>query len=202
MKKHVFVFIFIVMGLVMIFHPCCNNGTNGGGQYLLNVVLSAGVTGNPPAGTHSYDANSTVTYLYSLQSGYQNLQVILDGMNVTPSGLISIGTSDHILNVTATASSWDVRGNWNGTLTDANNPDPFNVTFSGTSATSGTTSGGIGGPIGTGTFTVSGTNINFTLVWGFGNFTLTGTLSSSNSMSGTWVWQPGGSTGTWQLSRI
>lgn len=200
MKKGMIGLMFFFICLVLVFQPCCNNGTNGGTQYLLLVTLGEGVTGNPPTGTHSYDANSTVPYSYSLMSGYQNLQVTLDGVNVSPNGTIIIGTSDHILN--ATASSLDVRGNWNGTLTDANNSEPLHVTFSGSSATSGTTSGDIGGPTGSGTFTASGSTINFTLIWGFGNFTFTGTLSSSDSMTGTWTWQPGGSTGTWQLTRI
>lgn len=194
------VFIFSLVALILVFQPGCNNGTNGGGQYLLMVTLSDGVSGTPPAGTHSCEANSTVTYSYAPQSGYQNLQVKLDGINVSSSGIIAIGTSDHVLNVTA--SPWDVRGNWNGTLTDDNNSEPLHVTFSGASATSGTTSGDIGGPTGTGTFTSSGSVINFTLIWNFGNFTFSGTLASPNSMSGTWTWQPGGSTGTWQLTRI
>jgi hypothetical protein len=199
MKKIVCACVYLfIIGSVLVFHPGCD-GTNGDGEYLLTVTLNDGVTGNPPEGVQSYEANTIVNYNYFLENGYKNLQVTLDGVPVASNGVISIGTSDHFIN--ATNSPWDVRGNWHGTLTDANNPESLSVTFSGSTATSGTTSGALSGPQGSGTFTVIGASINFTLVWGFGSFSFTGTLSSENHMSGNWVWS-GGGTGTWVLSRI
>jgi hypothetical protein len=197
MNKHVFYLVFFVMACVVLFHPGCNNGSNGGTQYILNVTLSSGVTGTPSAGTFSYGANDTVTYSYAAQAGYGGLAVILDGAPVGNSGIITMN-ANHTLSVTAAP---DIRGNWQGLHTDDNNSQIFQVIFGGASPTSGTVSGNIGGPNGSGTFTVSGSNISFYLDFGFARFDCTGTISDMNHMSGTWA-NAGGFSGTWNLTRI
>ncbi len=197
MKKQVFALMFFVMVWALLFHPGCNNGTNGGTQYILTVTLSNGVGGTPSAGAFSYGENDTIAYSYAAQAGYGNLAVTLDGAPVGNSGVINM-TANHTLNATA---SVDIRGNWQGLHTDDNNSQIFQVTFGGASATSGTVSGNIGGPTGTGTFTVSGSNISFYLDFGFARFDCTGTISDINHMSGTWV-NAGVFTGTWELTRL
>jgi len=197
MKKHVFTFVFFVMAGIILFHPGCNNGSNGGTQYILNVILSTGVTGTPSAGTYSYGENDTVTYSYAAQAGYGSLAVTLDGVPVGNSGVIAMSTN-HTLNATAAS---DIRGNWQGLHTDDNNSQMFQASFGGASATSGTVSGNIGGPTGTGTFTVSGSSISFFLNFGFSRFDCTGTITDMNHMSGTWS-NAGGFTGTWSLARL
>ena len=197
MKKHVFTLVFFMMAGIILFHPGCNNGSNGGTQYILNVTLSTGVTGTPSAGTYSYGENDTVTYSYVAQAGFGDLSVTLDGVPVGTSGVISMNTN-HTLSVTASA---DIRGNWQGLHTDDNNSQIFQVIFGGASATSGTVSGNIGGPTGSGTFTVSGSSISFFLDFGFARFDCTGTITDMNHMSGTWS-NAGGFTGTWSLTRL
>ncbi len=65
--------------------------------YTLTVTRGEGVDGTPASGTTTYDKGSTVSYSYSLQSGYDDLSVLLDGNPVSPSGAISMDR-DHTLN--------------------------------------------------------------------------------------------------------
>jgi len=46
----------------------------------LTVTVGEGVTGTPVAGTSTHEKGTAVAYNYSLQSGYKNLQVTLDGI--------------------------------------------------------------------------------------------------------------------------
>jgi len=57
--------------------------------------------------------------------------------------------------------------------------------------------------IGTGTFTVNGTTVHFTVYWPDAGYTDTcnGTVVNDNSMNGTLVEQPGNSSGTWTCTR-
>ena len=189
MKKKVIILIgfFVIFGL--LYHNSCkeSGGINGVVQYSLTVSISTGVDGSPTNGTFTYPENNVVNYNYSLQSGYANLQVNLDGANVNTSGSITMN-SDHTLDATADVSSaatYDVRGDWQGFQVDStSDQDPFFVTFTGGDASSGTTSGYVENPTpaGTGTYTVTGINIEFTLVYGFGDFALTGTFSDENKI--------------------
>jgi hypothetical protein len=196
MKKSVYSVVFFVMICVIMLCPGCNDGTNGGTQYTLTVTLSTGVTGTPGTGAYTYGANDLVSYSYSAQSGYGSLTVTLDGAPTGTAGVVTMN-NNHTLNATA---SVDIRGNWQGLHVDDNNSQVFQVTFSGASATSGNVSGNIGGPTGSGTFTVSGSSITFFLDFGFARFDCTGTINSPSSMSGTWT-NSSGFSGTWQLSR-
>jgi len=57
--------------------------------------------------------------------------------------------------------------------------------------------------VGTGTFTVNGTVVTFTIYWPGAQYTdtCTGTVANDNSMSGTLVEQPGNTSGTWNCTR-
>lgn len=201
MKKTGLVLMTLLMGLGILFMLGCPGDNGGtGGAYTLNVSVGEGINGNPTTGTYNYNQNDVVPYSYSLQSGYQNLLVRLDGSSIAASGVVVI-SGNHSL--TATADPFDVRGDWSGRIYDANNYDLFDVTFSGSSPASGTTSGGIpGGALGSGTFTASGNQVSFTVEYGFGSFTFNGTMTTENHMEGTYVWSGDGTTYTFYLNRI
>jgi hypothetical protein len=57
--------------------------------------------------------------------------------------------------------------------------------------------------IGTGTFTVTGSTVHFTVYWPDSEYTdtCTGTVVNDNSMNGTLVEQPGNINGTWNCTR-
>jgi len=57
--------------------------------------------------------------------------------------------------------------------------------------------------VGTGTFTVNGSVVTFTIYWPSAEYTDTciGTVLDDNSMSGTLVEQPGNTPGTWNCNR-
>ena len=214
MKKSMrLIFVIIVTTLIMIFSGCIvkqtTDDSNTPGQFTLTVSVGTGVSGSPASGSYNYLEGSVVNFGYSLESGYTNLSVLLDGSSVASAGSIQMNSS-HSLTVSADpqSASYDVRGSWSGTQTDSNgDPDPFEVTFSGTSALTGTTSGWVDDPtsIGTGTYQVTGSSIHFELWYGSTrNFQIDGTIADSNNMSGNWVWtnQSGNKFyGTWQLSR-
>jgi hypothetical protein len=67
----------------------------------LTVNLGEGIDGSPPGGVHSFKKNTVVEYNYTLQSGYRDLVVTLDGQPVPSSGTITMNTS-HTLDVSAT----------------------------------------------------------------------------------------------------
>ncbi len=181
---------------------------DAGGSYSLTVNVGSGVTGTPATGSYSYSNNNTVNYNYNLENNnYTNLQVKLDGVGVNSSGSITMN-NNHTLTATSTSNSatYDVSGDWIGTMRDSNGDDDlFVVTFTAGSASSGTTSGYTvdNSSIGTGTYNVNGSSIDFTLLYGNGarHFSITGTLSDQSNMSGTWIWTTtdGQWTGTFTL---
>jgi hypothetical protein len=70
-------------------------------KYTLTVTQGEGVEGNPANGTYRYKKGKTVNYSYSLQSGYTDLVVTVDGQEVASSGTIKMD-GDHTLSATAT----------------------------------------------------------------------------------------------------
>jgi len=76
----------------------------------LTVQLETGVTGQPAAGSHSYDLNTSVSYSYSPVTGYENLQVKLNGSPVSASGTITMN-NDYTLNALAQRRMY-FNGNW------------------------------------------------------------------------------------------
>ncbi len=95
--------------------------------YALTVSVGEGVTGNPTSGTNSYSEGTSVSYSYSLNSGYTNLAVTLDDQQVDASGTITMNRN-HTLNASAeviavTFTQADLIGTWAGTM------DSLNITF-------------------------------------------------------------------------
>lgn len=64
--------------------------------YTLTVTKGEGVNGTPAAGTYTYKEGETVSYNYSLQQGYTDLTVLLDGTAVSANGTITMD-GDHAL---------------------------------------------------------------------------------------------------------
>jgi hypothetical protein len=67
----------------------------------LTVTVGEGVIGSPAHGSHEYKKDTKVNYNYSLQSGYSDLTVTLDGSVVPSSGTITMDRN-HQLNAVAT----------------------------------------------------------------------------------------------------
>ena len=59
-------------------------------NYTLTVEKGEGVDGTPSTGTYTYLAGSGVSYNYTLQEGYGDLSVMLDGSNISSSGTITM----------------------------------------------------------------------------------------------------------------
>lgn len=87
--------------------------------YALTINLGAGVTG-APAGTTSYTQGTVVNYSYAVQTGYQNLQVTLDGSPVPASGTVTMNGA-HTLAATAQVQTFTVTAGAgaNGTISPA-----------------------------------------------------------------------------------
>ena len=59
-------------------------------EYTLTVNVGEGVTGAPASGTYTYKKRETVNYTYSLQTGYTDLSVMLDGQAVSSEGTFTM----------------------------------------------------------------------------------------------------------------
>lgn len=70
-------------------------------KYDLTVNVGEGAAGNPSTGTYTYKKGETVSYSYSLQSGYVDLEVKVDGQSVSASGTINMD-KDKTLTVSTT----------------------------------------------------------------------------------------------------
>ena len=69
-------------------------------KYTLTVTVGEGVTGTPAAGTSTNEKGTVVNYNYSLQSGYNDLSVTLDGAPVAASGTVTMN-ANHTLEAKA-----------------------------------------------------------------------------------------------------
>jgi formylglycine-generating enzyme required for sulfatase activity len=69
-------------------------------KYTLTVTMGAGISGMPAA-TSKYKKGEVVAYNYTLQAGYDSLQVKIDDNVVPNSGIITMN-SNHILSVSTT----------------------------------------------------------------------------------------------------
>lgn len=171
-------------------------------QYSLMVTVSTGVSGLPLSGTYTYDEGQIISYSYTLETGYGNLAVTLDGTTVANSGVVSMN-SNHILNVTA-EELFDVRDDWEGQYVDDDGYGlhyHLSLTFSGgyyTGIVSGTMGAGGGWPV-SGVYTISDGQIDFDLT--SEGISCTGTIDDDNHMSGTGWWAPSVSSGIWNLER-
>jgi hypothetical protein len=191
--------LFLIMALSLFLHHSCTTSEDAG-QYTLTVTVSEGVNGIPATGTYSYNENEVVTYNYSLQSGYENLVVTLDGVAVGNNGIITMNIN-HTLTVTAD-EIFDVTGTWNGTWYYGYVESQMECTFTG-GLYSGTLTGDIDYISGTGSgpYTIIGDTIQFELNYGGGVIKLNGTIEDNNHMSGTWTAEPGSASGDWEMER-
>jgi len=62
-------------------------------EYTLTVTVGEGVQGTPATGTSTYSRGDSVNYSYSLQDGYSNLVVRLDGNVISSSGTVEMNAN-------------------------------------------------------------------------------------------------------------
>ncbi len=187
--------VFCLLGLLV--HPGCKTAEDTA-QYVLTVTMGEGITGTPPTGSYSYTDADLVNYSYSLQTGYENLVVQLDGVTVGSSGVIAMSMS-HTLTVTAD-EVFDVRGDWSGIMYYSHTMT-FDLSFSG-GLYSGNISGFLdGSPAANGDYTITNGSIEFNLEQSGSRYYFTGTIDNDNRMSGAWDANYG-LAGHWELDRI
>jgi hypothetical protein len=103
-----------LMGLV--FQPACTTADEADEiQFTLTVILGEGVSGDPVAGTFTYDQGDVVNYSFTLGAGYGSLTVTLDGTDVPASGTVTMNT-DHVLSARSGGCAVDIRGKWKGIM--------------------------------------------------------------------------------------
>ena len=198
MKSKLFYLLVVFYLLGLLVNPGCKTAEDAA-QYVLTVTVGEGITGTPATGSYNHTDGDLVNYSYSLQSGYENLVVQLDGVTVGNNGIIAMNMN-HTLTVAAD-DIFDVRGDWSGIVYWS--PDlTFDVSFSG-GLYSGTTTGTMQNIPGTGTgiYSITGNQITFELIWGIGDMHFWGTINSDNSMTGNWESYSGGTNGNWALDR-
>jgi DNA-binding beta-propeller fold protein YncE len=66
-------------------------------SYTLAVTRDDGVDGSPDSGSYTYKKNTLVDYHYTLQSGYADLVVLLDGKVAPASGQIKMDTNHTLM---------------------------------------------------------------------------------------------------------
>jgi hypothetical protein len=121
-----------------------------------------------------------VDYSYGLAEDYKDLRVTFDGVEVANSGTITILQDDHALNATAVLQ-YDIRDPW---LLEEKYSDgsefTVTLTFSG-DIEGGTVTDSDGG---TGTYTVQGSSVNFTLEYPDITYEYNGSIISRDNMTG------------------
>jgi len=150
------------------------------GDFLLSVVVSVGIDGSPETGNFYYNTGETLDYNYTLQDGYVNLRVRLNGEDVPSSGTITFDRA-HTLHVFSD-KYYEIRGLWNlrETYDDLSFFD-VHLTFAG-SGTEGTVVDSDGG---IGTYTASGPSITFTIEYPEVTYQYTGSFKDAENMTGT-----------------
>ncbi len=151
----------------------------GTGDYRLSVSISTGAAGTPEEGAYYYDAGEQIDYSYSLEDGYTNLRVSFDGVNIGSSGTITI-SKDHTLYV-YTEKEYLIQGSW--TLAEQyEDGSAFTVTATFTGdIENGTVVDSDGG---TGTYTVSGGSVYFTIEYPDVIYEYTGNFTGEENMGG------------------
>ncbi len=79
--------------------------------HTFTVTKGDGVEGSPVAGSTIYADNEIVSYNYTLQAGFQNLSVLLDGIEVPASGNIFMDR-DHALSALANPALYSLSVEW------------------------------------------------------------------------------------------
>lgn len=198
MSKKMIQGLFFLFVLSLLFFIGCKTSEDTA-QYSLIVSVGEGINGTPVSGSFNYTEGDVVTYNYSVQAGYENLEVKVDGITMTSSGVITMNMN-HTLTVTAD-ERFNPTGDWEGIITETGSDYFFSVTFSGDFA-AGTASAQIETVPGdgTGTYSISGNTISFSLIFSTFDLECTGTIVNNNNMNGEWQILPGGS-GNWNLVR-
>jgi len=151
----------------------------GTGDLSLSVLMEEGTTGTPEQGYYYFNGGDQINYNFSLLNGYRNLSVRLDNVVVEPTGTLTM-TTNHVLAVYADIQ-YDIRGTWNMSevYSDKSN---FSVTLTFTGGLdSGTVTDSDGG---SGTYTVDGNNVTFTLIFSQVTYEYTGSFLNHENMSG------------------
>ncbi|MCK4761544.1 MAG: endo alpha-1,4 polygalactosaminidase [Candidatus Aminicenantes bacterium] len=102
-KNYLLIFLSWICLFILLFVSACkvaNNKGNGVTQYTLTVTLGEGLDGSPLNGTYTFNEGETVTYTFSLTTGYWGLEVTLDGAAVSAEGTVTMDR-DHTLNAAA-----------------------------------------------------------------------------------------------------
>jgi hypothetical protein len=173
--------------------------------YDLTVTTSAGVSGTPAAGTYSYKEGTSVTYSYIAATGYDNLKVQVDGINVVAQGTLKMDRAHTLISVAKLIPppNFDVRGTWRVLSPDFTTQE---MIFVGSPAT-----GNVYRPNNStviGSYLVTVNQISFS-VWGMYKpefVYFAGTIWNVNNMDGTWIRHIcdgcGEFVGTWSAVRI
>ena len=151
----------------------------GTGELSLTVLTEEGVTGTPGQGYYYYNSGDQINYNFSLLNGYRNLSVRLDNILVEPTGTFTM-TTNHVFTVYADIQ-YDIRGTWyvSEVYSDRSN---FSVTLTFTGdLDSGTVTDSDGG---SGTYTIDGNNVTFTLIFPQITYEYTGSFLNHQNMSG------------------
>jgi len=198
MNKSFLIILVAIVLIGLVSHSGCKSED---AAFSLTVSVGNGVSGTPATGSYSYAENDTVTYNYTAQSGYGNLAVTLDGAPVANTGVVPMNAS-HTLTVTAAI---DIRGSWTGKFFYESYDWILRVNFTG-NILSGTVDGHnnchlLGPGAETGTFTVTGDTIEFTMQYYYGTLFFEGTIESASRLSGTWTAGGSSATGEWDLTR-
>lgn len=89
MKKFLAISLLFTLLATAIVHTGCKKSDETD-TYTLTVNIQTGVLGTPATGSYTHNLNDTVTYDYTMDEGYINLEVRLDGTVIEPSGTITI----------------------------------------------------------------------------------------------------------------
>lgn len=159
MKKILIITLCLAVLCGPVFFQGCKKSEQTG-EFTLKVTLENGVNGTPAEGTYYYNANTQITYNYSLKENYSNLVVKLDSEDVESSGTFTI-TGDHSLSALADPV-YNILGSW--TLTEEyedNRSFTVTITFTGDNV-SGTVTDSDGG---VGTYEVDDSGVTTTVTF-------------------------------------
>lgn len=168
------------------------------GDWLLSVATAEGVVGSPERGNYYYDDGQTLDYSYSLEEGYTNMRVTLNGEEVETTGTIVFDRA-HTLYVFAD-KYYEIRGQW--TMTERYDDDSYftvTLTFTGDDGISGTVEDSDGG---VGIFETRGPAVAFTLEYPDVTYEYSGQFIDESTISGNSVRVTGENeyAGTWRAT--
>jgi hypothetical protein len=175
--------------------------------YALTVTASAGVSGNPTAGTYSYKEGTSVPYSYVAATSTDYLKVQVDGVDVAAQGTILMDRA-HAL-VAVTKKQFDVRGTWR-IVTSGDMLPTQKIIFVGSPATGKVYRSD--GVFVLGVYHAAGNDIDFDVFVedhgpsGGDSISYAGTIRDMNNMGGTFSYYMcdgcGYYDGTWEATRV